>query len=168
MFRKVWRLSALPLVLLLACSSDSTLNGNKLAQQMQRGIEKAGVKLKKIHCPQGRALKLNDTFDCTAESTNGKAIKVQARQINDKGNVTWEVTSGLIDTKTVRDDITSRYANGDPPVEVKVTCPSSKAIAVAEGDTFECKAENPKDANDFRTVRVTVKPGAATFDWAPV
>src|SRR5436305_12743816 len=102
MFHKVGAIPALALIVLVACSSDSTLNGNKLAQQIQRSIDKAGVTLKSIHCPQGRALKLNDTFECNAESSNGKAIKVQARQINDKGNVTWEVTSGLIDTKTVR------------------------------------------------------------------
>jgi serine/threonine-protein kinase len=74
--------------LLTAC--NSTLNSDKLQTEIEEQFtKKTKLEVKDITCPSNIKIKKGDTFDCEIETEDGKTIKVDVTQKDDKGNIKW-------------------------------------------------------------------------------
>jgi hypothetical protein len=174
MLRKLFPLAAVACALAtVACGSSSSLNTNKLEQQIQRRLKAVGIRLKRISCPKSRSLRRGDSFECHAIARNGARLTVAVTQTSSKGNASWDVTSGIVDVAMVRKDIENDFANVKPPdkpINVNVDCGLPDTIAANDGDTFNCQVSNRDNPSDTTTVKVTVNSNSQTgrsFDWQP-
>lgn len=77
---------------LAVAGCGGSIDDAKLEAELEKGIERqAGVKIASVSCPEGRALKQGDVFNCTATTTGGDRHTIKVTQRDDKGNVGWEV-----------------------------------------------------------------------------
>jgi hypothetical protein len=82
-------------VVLASCSfsasAGKTLNTDKAATEIAKGIrQQTGVTVK-VKCPSGVKIKKGKTFNCTATRTDGPPLNVAVTMTDGKGNVTWKV-----------------------------------------------------------------------------
>ena len=148
--------AALAATLTLAACSNSSLDSKKLERQITRRLKAGGVTLTKLSCPGGRKVKKGDRFQCQGQAANGVPITVAVVQTSGGGNVSWNVTRGILDVPRIRDEI-QRQAGG----QVTVTCQAADLVAARDGDAITCTAVSAADANQTAVYRVTANSNAA-------
>jgi hypothetical protein len=146
-------------VLLAGACSGSTLDGGKLERLIKARIRDGGVTLTRLTCPHGRGVKKGDSFQCHGLAANGVPVTISVVQTSGSGNVTWNVTEGLLDVPRIRDEI-QRQAGGS----VTVDCNAPDLVAARDGDSLTCTA-NSSGPNPQTTVyKVTANSQAANHE----
>ena len=148
--------AGLAAALILASCSGSSLDGKKLEGQITRKLKSGGVTLTKLACPGGRKVKKGDRFQCQGQASNGVPITIAVLQTSGGGNVTWNVTKGLLDVTSVRAEIQRRAGGG-----ITVTCQSADLVAARDGDAISCSSVSVSDPTQTATYRVTANSNAA-------
>jgi len=148
--------AAVAAALTLAACSSSSLDGKKLESQITRRLRSGGLTLTKLSCPGGRKVKKGDRFQCQGQAANGVPLTVAVVQTSGKGNVTWNVTRGLLEVPRIRDEI-QRQAGGG----VTVTCQSADLVAARDGDAISCTSTSVADPTQTVLYRVTANSSAA-------
>jgi hypothetical protein len=155
--RRALRLAVVAIVGALAFSacSGSKLDGNKLESQIKKRIQAGGVNLTKLSCPGGRKVKKGDRFQCQGEAANGVPISVAVVQTSGGGNVSWNVTKGLLDVPRIRDEIQRRAG------DVTVDCQSPDLVAARDGDALTCTSTSVGVPKQVTVYKVTANSNAA-------
>ena len=136
----------------------SSLDGKKLERQIKSRIRAGGVELTKLSCPGGRKVKKGDRFQCTGEASNGVPLTVAVVQTSGSGNVSWNVTRGLLVVPTIEDFI-EREARQTG--EVTVECASPDLVAARDGDSLTCISTTVAEPKQTKTYKVTANSNAA-------
>jgi hypothetical protein len=141
--------------LLLAACSSSSLDGKKLEGQIRSRLKSGGVTLTRLSCPTGRKVKKGDRFECKGQAANGVPITVAVIQTSGSGNVSWNVTRGVLDFSTVKGEI-QRQAG-----QVAVSCQSADLVAARDGDAFTCTSVSVGEPKQTVVYKVTANSNAA-------
>ena len=87
-----WPVCTIAVLAALGLAGCGNLDDTKLEGEIKTGIEKqAGVKIRSVSCPDDRPIKRGDVFTCTATATSGETGQVRVTQIDDEGNVRWQL-----------------------------------------------------------------------------
>ncbi len=86
--------TALVVALLALASCTRNLDQEPIKASIRAGIKaQLGIELTTVTCPEGRKVKVGDTFDCTGASTDGAKAVVKVTQKDDAGHVNWVVVT---------------------------------------------------------------------------
>lgn len=116
-----------------------------------------------VTCPESRAMKAGDVFECKAVAETGGDLDVQVTQNDDSGAINWKLTNGdkvlslTALEKQIRDGLASQLK-----VDAAVACGGKMRVAVA-GQTIECTATAGADS---RKVLVTMDDDKGNVTWA--
>ena len=85
--------SVIVAVLLLAgCGGGGELDSSKAEEEIAAGVEeKTATEDVRIDCPDDVKQKKDDVFECDLTAAGGVKATVKVTQVDDKGNVHWEV-----------------------------------------------------------------------------
>lgn len=157
--------SIVALAVAVACSSTpATIDGAKLAANIQQDAATTDLKVTGVDCPQGRVAQANDQFQCTAKLVGGATLLYDVSITSASGDYTYKLApnqmfDGAAVAKELTDDISTSTA---ALADAKATCP--KTIVAAGGKaTFECSV-----TTGGQTVKLTVTKEAgkkAEWDW---
>lgn len=139
---------------LTACGNKS-LDANKLEGQIRSRVKAGGVTLTRLNCPGGREVKRGDRFQCRGQASNGVPITVAVVQTSSGGNVSWNVTRGLLDVTEIEQAIQT-----EAPGEVTVDCQSPDLVAARDGDALTCVATTESEPKQSTTYKVTANSNA--------
>lgn len=141
-----------------------TLNLDAVRAAVEEGLElQLGVPIVAVTCPEGREVKADDSFDCTAAGEHEGQVVVKVTQANDHSNVKWEIvrSSGYLNlnelAEQITQDIEERTNTG-----VTVICGGHYREAVRDA-TFECTVTDLEGT--ALPVIVTVVDTQGTLDW---
>ena len=72
----------------------TTIDTENLEEQIAQGLKaQTGVTAESVNCPEDVEAEAGATFECTAEAEGGGMATITVTQVDDKGNVRWELTS---------------------------------------------------------------------------
>ena len=116
-----------------------------------------------VECPESRAIKAGDAFECTAVAETGGDLTVKVTQKDDTGAVNWEVTNGdkVLSLTSLEEMIEGELAR-QLKVDAAVDCGGKMRLSVP-AQTFECKASAGAES---RPVVVTMKDDKGNVSWA--
>jgi Domain of unknown function (DUF4333) len=82
---------ALAAVALAACG-DAKLDTDRAESAIRSGITRqTGVKIDTVRCPEDVEARQGETFRCVARASNGQRARVEVRQRDDEGSVSWRL-----------------------------------------------------------------------------
>lgn len=86
-------LSLIGAVLLLGgCGGSSELDASKAEREIAAGVEeRTATEGVQIDCPDGVERKKDAVFECELTAEGGLQAKVKVTQVDDEGNLRWEV-----------------------------------------------------------------------------
>ncbi len=107
------------------------LDAKKLSTQIEETLEKDGVQIKSITCPEGKKDKEGESFECTGEADDGTKFRVTANA-KGGGNVAWELVGRIIDPAELQKNLKDKSGRD-------FDCGTAKRIAV-KGVEVDCKS----------------------------
>lgn len=150
---------------LAACSAASTptIDGTRIEQKIQAEANGSDVTVEKVSCPNGRAAKANETFQCTATVTGGTTLTYDVLIASDKGDYTYKLAPNqTLDGEGVAAEVQADVAASSPDfATATVTCPK-RVVAPTGRATFECALVL---GGQSATMVVTKAPGQLA-DWS--
>lgn len=167
MIRRVCPAASIALVIVLASlmtgcggKDEPTLAPKRVEQEIQNGVSTdLGISLD-VECPAGQPLKKGDRFTCFASSADTDDLKIEVRQVNNRGSVRWDAK--ILATERYETNI-SQYIQQQRKIKVDVTCPDAVPIKV-DGD-FVCEARDPK-TGETRDIDVTQKDDEGNIEFS--
>lgn len=76
---------------LTACG-EAKLDTDKAESAIRSGITRqTGVKIATVRCPEEVEARRGETFRCVAVASNGQRARVEVRQRDDEGSVSWRL-----------------------------------------------------------------------------
>lgn len=145
------------------CSSEPTIDGARLEQNITADAAKTDLVLNGVSCPRSRAAVSGDRFSCTATLTGGGTLTYDVAITSAQGAYTYALAPGqLLDGAAIARDLTTDITTSNPALaSAVVTCPTS---VLSPGGTVsvDCTlAANGQEA----TLVVTADPGQPA-SWA--
>ena len=115
-----------------------------------------------VTCPESRAMKAGDVFECKAVSETGGDLTVQVTQNDDTGAISWKLTDGdkVLSLAKLEEQIKDGLAR-QLNVDAAVTCGGKMRVAKA-GQTLECTATAGAES---RKVLVTMDDDKGNITW---
>lgn len=75
-----------------ACGDAAKLDTGRAETAIRSGITRqTGVKIDTVRCPDDVEAKRGETFRCVAQASNGQRARVEVRQRDDEGSVSWRL-----------------------------------------------------------------------------
>ena len=132
------------LLLALAGCGGTTIDGGELEDEIKEDTEREGLVIDGADCPSPDA-EAGDTFECTV-TVKGEDKKLEVRQENDDGNVTYDL-GPLIEGTSGSD------AGGDEAsVRFVIDAVNKDVTALCDYATKEYRKELAQDENCATTV----------------
>jgi hypothetical protein len=156
---------ALPFLLVLAlagCTKMINMDAAKTA--VSAGLtEKLGMAITAVTCPDSRAMKAGDVFNCTAAVQTGGQLVIRVTQKDDAGNIAWELVNGdtLIDLALLESSIKGSLKD-QKGIDATIACGGKYRVA-EPGKTFQCAASD--NSGNKATVTITMKDDKGHIDW---
>ena len=76
----------------LAACGEAKLDTDRAEAAIRAGITRqTGVKIDSVRCPDDVEARKGDTFRCLARASNGQRARVEVRQRDDEGTVSWRL-----------------------------------------------------------------------------
>jgi hypothetical protein len=76
----------------LAACGEAKLDTDRAESAIRSGITRqTGVKIDTVRCPDQVEARRGETFRCVARASNGQRARVEVRQRDDEGSVTWRL-----------------------------------------------------------------------------
>jgi hypothetical protein len=76
----------------LAACGDAKLDTDRAESAIRSGITRqTGVKIDTVRCPEDVEARRGETFRCVAQASNGQRARVEVRQRDDEGSVSWRL-----------------------------------------------------------------------------
>jgi len=76
----------------LAACGDAKLDTGRAESAIRSGITRqTGVKIDTVRCPDDVEARRGETFRCVALASNGQRARVEVRQRDDEGSVSWRL-----------------------------------------------------------------------------
>ena len=76
----------------LAACGEPKLDTEKAESAIRSGITRqTGVKIDSVRCPDDVEARRGETFRCVALASNGQRARVEVRQRDDEGSVSWRL-----------------------------------------------------------------------------
>ena len=76
----------------LAACGDAKLDTDRAESAIRSGITRqTGVKIDTVRCPDDVEARRGETFRCVALASNGQRARVEVRQRDDEGSVSWRL-----------------------------------------------------------------------------
>jgi len=76
----------------LAGCGDAKLDTERAESAIRSGITRqTGVKIDTVRCPDDVEARRGETFRCVALASNGQRARVEVRQRDDEGSVSWRL-----------------------------------------------------------------------------
>jgi hypothetical protein len=147
---------------LAACEGGLDMAGAEAA--IQTGLaEQLEMPIAFVSCPEERELKSGDVFECTATAETGGDLTIQVTQVDDAGNIEWELTNGdeVLLLSLLEESIVAGLAD-QLDVEATVDCGGKMRVSVP-GQTFECMATAGTSSS---AVVVTINDKEGNVSWA--
>jgi hypothetical protein len=115
-----------------------------------------------VTCPESRAMKAGDVFECKAVSETGGDLTVQVTQNDDTGAISWKLTDGdkVLSLAKLEEQIKDGLAR-QLNVDAAVACGGKMRVAKA-GQTLECTATAGAES---RKVLVTMDDDKGNITW---
>lgn len=147
----------------LGCSSEPTIDGARLEQNITADAAKTDLVLTGVSCPRSRVAMSGDRFSCTATLAGGGTLAYDVAITSPQGAYTYALAPGqLLDGTGIARDLTTDITTSNPALAgAVVTCPTS---VLSPGGTVsvDCTlAANGQEA----TLVVTADPGQPA-SWA--
>lgn len=143
--------AALCALALMGCSQN--LDMDKVKGSVKDMITtQIGANVKSVSCPDTRAIKQGDSFDCTVEIDTGKTA-VTVTQKDGEGNLSLKTTQMIVKVGEVEKAILAAVKKNNPDVEMVVDC-GPKFRPSIPNETFECTG---KSGGDQAKYKVTIK-----------
>jgi hypothetical protein len=144
---------------LTACEEKT--QSDRIAQMIQQDvIQRGGISLKLVSCPEKIQPKAGEKFECVGELNSGQTFTIPVQQTDDKGKLVWEIphAKGLLNMPKfetlIQDSLQIEFGS-----ETIVRCGKTIYKAVQAGDRFECHIEvKPKDRQNSKNK--PAKPGS--------
>ena len=77
---------------LAACGDAAKLDTDRAETAIRSGITRqTGVKIDTVRCPDDVEARRGETFRCVALASNGQRARVEVRQRDDEGSVSWRL-----------------------------------------------------------------------------
>ena len=162
--RRGLTLAALTAAASMLAACQSSLDMTKAEALIKTGLaEQLQMPIASVSCPDERALKSGDVFDCTATAETGGDLTVKVTQADDTGNIKWELTNGdeVLLLSVLEENIGAGLAE-QVDVDATVDCGGKMRVSVP-GQTFECTAAV---GTVVRTVVVTIDDKQGNVSWA--
>jgi hypothetical protein len=146
-------IAATMLVLLAACSQIDPEKGEAQIKQM---LEKNGIKVVGVDCPENIKAKQGETFECMARLAGQADLPVTVEQLDNEGNVRFG-TRGIVIAQLVEQGLveTAKSRGAD----LKVDC-GERVRKATTGETFECKATSKTGETENIKIEVTDDKGS--------
>jgi predicted Rdx family selenoprotein len=151
------------LLAVTACSK--TLDVTAVRDDIAAGLTgQLGLEVTTVQCPEGRAMRAGDVFECAAMPAIGGRLVVRVTQKDDQGQVGWEVarTEGLLDLEALAARVQDSLRT-QADIEAAVDC-GGTLRAAEPGKTFTCTATPGQ--GDPVTVTVTMNDAEGNVSWA--
>ena len=130
---------------LLVPTGCKRLDLRKLEELVSSSIEvKTGVDVTSVTCPEKRDLKVDDEFQCTLVMEGDRTFRVNIKQTDDDGNVSWSVPQ-ILDPAILAETLAAKVRERTEG-EFEVDC-GTRSILADKGATFTCvvrPAEGPE------------------------
>lgn len=79
-------------LLLPGCGGGDELDASKVEREIAAGVEeRTATEDVQIRCPQGIERKKDEAFECDLTAAGGLQAKVKVTQVDDEGNLEWDV-----------------------------------------------------------------------------
>lgn len=76
-----------------ACGDADTISTDALEESIRRELKDvSGIEPTSVECPDEVEVEAGAMFECTATAPDGTPATITATQVDDEGNVDWEVT----------------------------------------------------------------------------
>jgi hypothetical protein len=157
-------LTALLAATALVAGCERMLNIDGVKAAVKSGLaEQTGITFA-VSCPDSRAIKAGDTFECKAVADAGGDLTVKVTQKDDDSNIAWELTNEnkLLSLAALEKQVTDGLAQ-QLKVNAAVDCGGKKMRIAEAGKTFECTA---KAGDESRKVLVTMDDDQGNVTWA--
>lgn len=165
-------LAGMAAITLASCSLSigGGLDMADVEDQIAEGIqEQLGIAVT-VDCPDGVDQEQGNDFTCTAVDDEGDEATVSVTQIDDEGNLEWDVeAAGLLGEDALLDDVAlesqiAAWFEQQAEILVVVDCPDS--IGQQQGNDFTCTATD--QAGDSVDVAVTQEDDLGNVSWEVV
>ena len=144
---------------------EYNLNMDHVESIIKSGLaEQVGLAFSSVSCPETRAIKSADVFECKAVAEVGAGeLTVEVTQKDDSGTIAWKLVNPekVMSLTALEDQVKAAIAR-QMKVDAVVDCGGKRRVS-AKGQTFECKATAGKDVG---TVVVTVDDDKGNVSWA--
>jgi hypothetical protein len=116
-----------------------------------------------VDCPESRAMKAGDEFDCKATAESGGVLTVKVTQNDDAGTIKWTLVDGerVLAIENLEQQIKDSIAK-QIKVNATLDCGATRRRIAVAGQTIECSAS---DGTESRKVIVTIKDDRGNVDW---
>jgi hypothetical protein len=153
-------------LLLAACGGDDTLDTEKAASEIRRGLEgQTGLEVDGVTCPEEILADAGATFECVA-TLEGQRLQITVTQKDDDGNVRWEADQAVIDLRKAEREVAAQIAE-QTGVPVSVDCGTRTVSINDPSDEFSCEYR-ARDGTAEGTISVTVKDTKGNVDFEVV
>jgi hypothetical protein len=155
--------AALLVVTTALAGCERTLDMESAEAVIKSGLtERLEMPFAAVSCPESRAMKAGDVFECQATAESGDDLTVQVTQKDDTGTVIWKLAYGKVLSLTaleqqIKDGLAKLFS-----VDASVDCGGKHRVTV-KGQTFECTA---KAGSESRRVIVTMDDEQGNVTWA--
>lgn len=154
--------AGLLLLAVLLPSGCKRLNLRKLEELVSSSIqEKTGVAVTSVTCPEERDLKADDEFECTLVVEGNRTFRVNVKQTDDDGNVSWSVPQ-ILDPTVLAETLAAKVRERAEGGEVEVDC-GTRSILADKGATFTC-AVRPAEGPEL-SFTATVTDDDVSLSW---
>lgn len=120
---------------LFAVGCGTKIDHAKVEDSIKKGLKDKNVTLKSVSCPEGRAAKTGDSFDCTGIDEGGQHLVFTVTQNDDHGNIAWKLDGMIIDQAKIGDSIEHKVGKA-----ADVKCPG-KTVILKPGQSFTCPVD---------------------------
>ena len=124
--------------------------------------EQVKMTFTEVACPESRAMKAGDEFECKATAESGGALAIKVTQTDDAGTVRWTLVDGerVLSMANLEQQIKNSIAK-QLNIDAKVDCGTTRLRIAVAGQTLECTAT----AGESRKVIVTITDDRGNVDW---
>ena len=142
---------------------ERMLDITKVEAAIKSGLtEQLEMPFASVTCPESRAMKAGDVFECKAVAETGGDLTVQVTQNDDTGAINWKLTNGekVLSLTKLEEQIKDGLAR-QLNVDAAVACGGKMRVAKA-GQTLECTATAGAES---RKVLVTMDDDKGNVSW---
>ena len=158
------QLIALLTLIVVLAGCERMLDTDRVEAVIKSGLtEQLKMPFSAVSCPDSRAMKAADEFDCKATAETGGDLTIRVTQEDGTGNIKWKAMDGerVLSMTNLETQIQNGIAN-QLKVDAKIDCGTTRLRIAVTGQTLECTATA---GSESRKVIVTVKDERGNVDW---